>query len=147
MDQTVPRVNTSREELHQIYESADVEVRPFVSHESSSSDHDWREASTVVMERGLGGVVITGWNPGQLRPTAAENERANQRMLTVLEQTGHEIWHADGFSPDRTFREPGFIAWGMDPDQGCAIARDFGQFAIFYYDSDGNRSVISSGLA
>ena len=99
------RVETSREELHQIYESADVELRPF-----DSSENDWKSAPAVVRERGIGGVVITGWNPGQLRPSEAENDQANRRLLSVLLSTGYEIWHADGFSPDRSFREPGFIA-------------------------------------
>lgn len=135
------RVETSREELHQIYESADVELRPF-----DSSENDWKSAPAVVRERGIGGVVITGWNPGQLRPSEAENDLANQRLLSILLSTGYEIWHADGFSPDRSFREPGFIAWKMNPELGCQIASDFGQFAIFYYDESGNRQVISSGL-
>lgn len=141
LDQHLDRVDTSREELHEIYESADVELRPF-----DSSDKDWKSAPVVVRERGLGGVVITGWNPGQLRPSEDENDRANERLLSVLQTTGHEIWHADGFSPDRSFREPGFIAWEMNPELGCEIARNFGQFAIFYYDESGNRKVISSGL-
>lgn len=135
------RVETTREELHQIYDSAEVELRPF-----DSSEKEWKSAPAVVRDRGSSGVVITGWNPGQLRPTMEENELANQRLSTVLVATGLEIWHADGFSPDRSFREPGFIAWEMSPEQGCEIARDFGQFAIFFYDEAGNRSVISSGL-
>lgn len=140
-DVPINRVDTSRDELNQIYESAAVELRPF-----DSGTEEWRDAPTVVRERAQGGVVITGWNPGQLRPTEAENNRANQRLLSVLVDSGYEIWHADGFSPDRSFREPGFIAWGMDPELGCHIARDFGQFAIFYYDAHGNREVVNSGL-
>ena len=131
------RVETSRQELHEIYASAVVEARPFGSNESQ-----WRDLTEIVIARKQGGVVITAWNPGQLRPTFASNVQANSNLLHELEKTSYEIWEADGFSPDRSFREPGFMAWGMNQHVGCALARDFGQFAIFYYNSDGSRHVI-----
>ncbi len=135
----VERVSTSRMELHDIYESAHVEVRQRGADESS-----WVLASDAVRERGECGVVITAWNPGQWRPTPEVNDAANQRLLRVLMEHGYEIWEADGFSPDRSFREPGFIAWGMDAETGCDIAREFGQFAIFYYLATGERQVMSA---
>lgn len=143
-DSHVPnaRVDISRQELHDIYVTAFVEARPL-----GSSDSDWQEVSDLVVQRKQGGVVITAWNPGQLRPTLAWNERANAKLLQELQRTHFEIWEADGFSPDRSFREPGFIAWGMDQDVGCSFARDFGQFAIFFYHSDGTRHVISADTA
>jgi Protein of unknown function (DUF3293) len=134
----IPRVDTPREELHDIYESALVEARPL-----DAPDAEWQELVSLVTKRGQGGVVITGWNPGQLRPTLADNQEANIRLLEALKRTNYEIWEADGFSPDRSFREPGFIAWGMDSHLGCSLARDFGQFAIFFYESDGSREVIA----
>lgn len=134
-----PRVSTSREALHEIYESALVEVRPL-----NSGEQDWRLAAEVVRERSQGGVVITAWNPGQLRPTPEENADANHRLFNVLRETHYELWEADGFSPDRSFREPGFIAWGMDAKIGCQIASEFGQFAIFLYRPDGTRSVVNA---
>jgi hypothetical protein len=136
-DWRINSVGTSREELHHIYESALVEARPL-----GSTDAEWQELVSLVIERGQCGVVITAWNPGQLRPTLPANQEANLRLLGKLKSTNYEIWEADGFSPDRSFREPGFVAWDMDPKQGCSLARDFGQFAIFFYYSDGTRKVI-----
>jgi phosphopantetheinyl transferase len=134
-----PLVRSTKNELHEIYTGAQVEIRP-----RGASSELWQKPEDVIRLRKVGGVVITAWNPGQLRPSIIVNEKANDRLLKRLESTGLEIWDADGFSPDRTFREPGFMAWGMDPDFGCEVAREFGQFAIFVYHSDGSREVVSS---
>lgn len=136
-DRNTKRVDTSRKELHDIYESALVEARPI-----GSTDSDWQDLVSLVIERSQGGVVITAWNPGQLRPNLIANNEANSRLLEALKKTNFEIWEADGFSPDRSFREPGFIAWGMDQIQGCSLARAFGQYAIFFYSPDGTRKVV-----
>jgi hypothetical protein len=136
-DVPIARVDTTRQELHGIYETALVEARPL-----GSSDSDWQELFGLVAQRKQGGVVLTAWNPGQLRPTLAANERANAKLLRELRGTNFEIWEADGFSRDRSFREPGFMAWGMGRELGCTLARGFGQFAVFLYQPDGSRHVI-----
>jgi hypothetical protein len=136
-----PIVQTTKDELHHIYTTAHVEIRP-----QGSASEAWQDPEEVIRERNMGGVVITAWNPGQLRPSNIVNEKANEQLLEQLEVTGFEIWEADGFSPDRTFREPGFMAWGMDARLGSEFAKRFGQFAIFYYHPDGTREVISSQL-
>jgi phosphopantetheinyl transferase len=125
-----------REELQEIYETAHVEMRPIGS-------QSWQEATEAVRERALSGVVITAWNPGVDRPTVAENEQANVLLLERLKQYCSDIWEADGFAPDRVHREPGFIAWGMPPEVGLRIAREFDQFAIFYFDANGTRVLMS----
>jgi len=134
-----PLVQSSKHELLDIYSGAHVEVRPL-----GSSDDQWQDPIDVIRRSNVGGVVITAWNPGQLRPSIIANEKANERLLAHLKDTGLEIWEADGFSPDRTFREPGFMAWGMTAQLGCEIAGKFGQFAIFFFHSDGTREVLSS---
>lgn len=125
-----------REDLLEMYESAHVEMRPFGS-------QVWREGRESVRERALSGVVITAWNPGPERPGIAENIQANELLLARLGKYCTDIWEADGFSPDRTHREPGFMAWGMSPEIGLQIAREFGQLAIFYFETSGNRVMYS----
>jgi hypothetical protein len=125
-----------REDLLEIYESAHVEMRPIGS-------QVWREGRESVRARALSGVVITAWNPGPERPGIAENNQANKLLLARLGKYCTDIWEADGFSPDRTHREPGFMAWGMSLEIGLQIAREFGQLAIFHYQASGNRVMYS----
>jgi len=123
-------------DLLEIYESAQVEIRP-------SGSQLWQEGSQAVRERALSGVVITAWNPGLDRPSIEENNHANELLLKRLETYCSDIWEADGFSPDQTHREPGFIAWELKPEIGLQIAREFGQLAIFYFEASGNRVLLS----
>jgi phosphopantetheinyl transferase len=125
-----------REDLLGIYESSQVEMRPIGS-------QVWQEGAASVRERALSGVVITAWNPGPERPGITENNQANELLLARLGNYCNDIWEADGFSPDRSHREPGFMAWGMSPEIGLQIAREFGQLAIFYFQASGNRIMYS----
>lgn len=125
-----------REDLLQIYESSCVEMRPMGS-------QVWQEGTASARARALGGVVVTAWNPGSERPSSAENNQANELLLARLGNYCNDIWEADGFSPDRSHREPGFMAWGMSPEIGLQIAREFGQLAIFYFQSSGIRVMYS----
>lgn len=126
----------TREKLLEIYESAHVEIRQVGS-------GVWLNGADAVRERAMDGIVITAWNPGSDRPSVAENEKANDVLLTRLREYCSDVWEADGFSPDGLHREPGFIAWGMDPEIGIRIAREFSQFAIFYFDASGDRVLLS----
>lgn len=126
-----------RRELHDLYESSLVHARPL-----KSGNDNWQELMSLVLARGHGGVVITAWNPGEARPDRMINERANAKLLRDLLKTSYEIWEADGFSLDGSFRERGFLAWGMDQKTGCDLARNFGQYAIFFYKADGTREVV-----
>ena len=128
----------SRAELHEIYESALVDIRPL-----GAGPQDWVQAPALIKRKGMSGVVITAWNPGKSRPSRADNEAANKRLLMELKAAGFEVWEADGFSEDNEHREPGFIAWEMSPELACDIARGFQQFAIFHYLADGTRTVVS----
>jgi len=131
------RDEPGREDLLEIYECAHVEMRPIGS-------HVWSEGTESVRARALGGVVITAWNPGPERPSIAINNQANELLLARLGEHCTDIWEADGFSPDQTHREPGFMAWGMSPELGLQIAREFGQLAIFYFEASGNRIMFSA---
>jgi hypothetical protein len=127
----------AREILHGIYESAQIELRPI-------GTQVWTDAVDTVRKRALSAVVITAWNPGTDRPSITANVEANQRLLARLRESCPDVWEADGFSRDRAHRESGYIAWGMQPDLGIKIAREFNQFAIFYFTANGDRSLISA---
>jgi hypothetical protein len=123
-------------ELHEIYESSQVEMRPIGS-------ELWKEGVEAVRSRAKSGVMITAWNPGPDRPSIDENNQANDLLLKLLRTYCSDIWEADGFSPDGRHREPGFIAWEMKPELGLQIAREFGQYAIFYFEANGTRVLLS----
>lgn len=122
--------------LLEIYESSQVEMRPI-------GFQSWQKGAEAVRSRAMDGVMITAWNPGSDRPNIEENQKANDRLLKRLETFCSDIWEADGFSPDKTHREPGFIAWQMNPEIGLQIAREFGQLAIFYFEASGTRVLLS----
>jgi phosphopantetheinyl transferase len=126
-----------RNELHEIYESSRVVMRPIGS-------QLWKEGAEAVRSRAMSGVMITAWNPGPERPSIEENNQANELLLKRIETYCSDIWEADGFSPDGTHREPGFMAWEMKPEIGLQIAREFGQFAIFYFEASGTRVLLSA---
>jgi hypothetical protein len=87
-------------------------------------------------------VVLTAWNPGHERPTSSVNDEANNRMFEVLQATGYPIWPADGASPDGAFHEPGFCVWNIPIEEALVIARDFRQYAVYLYQSDGSRETV-----
>ena len=125
-----------RQALFAIYEQALVTAQ-------DPTNEEWLDPSFECLTRGHDAVVMTAYNPGTHRPSWAENEAANERMFEVLRGTGLEIWRADGFSADGTWREPGWLVWQMPMELGCAIAADFGQFAVYHYDEAGQRTVVS----
>lgn len=127
---------SDRAALFAIYEMALVAAE-------NPDDSEWVDPSFECLRRQQSAVVMTAYNPGTERPTWAENEAANGRMAAVLAATGREMWRADGFSADGTWREPGFLVWGMSLDEGCRIAATFDQFAVYHYDAQGARTVVA----
>ena len=127
---------SERDVLFAIYEEALVAAL-------DPADREWVDPAMECLTRRQSAIVMTAYNPGTGRPTGAQNEAANARMLEVVQGLGLEIWQADGFSADGTWREPGWLVWGLDIDEGIRIAGAFGQFAVYAYDADGVRSVVS----
>jgi len=121
--------------LFAIYEEALVSTE-------NPADSEWVDPSLECLSRRQSAIVLTAYNPGTDRPTWAENEAANERLLEVLVDSGYEVWPADGFSADGTWREPGWLAWGMPVEVGVSIAADFGQWAVYAYDVEGARTVV-----
>jgi len=124
----------TREDLFGHYDSTIVSVL--------HPEHGWTDPALVMLERGDTAVVMTAWNPGFERPGRDINELANARMRAELVLTGHETWRADGTSPDGTFHEPGWLAWGMQVPDAIELARRFGQFAIYVFDATGERTTV-----
>lgn len=78
--------------------------------------------------------IITAWNPGSRRTRRAANCRANQRLAKALQAGGWSIHPAGGRSEDGVHEEPSFAVVGIMPDAVLALARVFGQAAVFYWD-------------
>lgn len=77
--------------------------------------------------------VITACNPFGRRLTDAENARRTEALARVLEGRSIMAVPADGVSPDRMHREPGFAA-AISLPVAASIATSFDQTALFWYD-------------
>jgi len=132
-------VELDRQALFAEYEGAIVSAcDPF-----AMDDFGWSDPALFCAMRGSGCVVITAWNPGFQRPGQQVNEASNARLLAQLQDLAYEVWPADGASPDGQFHEPGFLVWDMPVEVACALAADFGQFAIYAYTEEGERRVVA----
>lgn len=102
----------------------------------------WVDPAPLCRARGVGAVILTAWNPGWERPDRATNDTNNRRLEAQLADSGADFWPAVGSSRYDDHSEPGFIVWGMAAEEGCALARRFGQFGIYLYDADGVRVTV-----
>lgn len=75
--------------------------------------------------------VITAWNPGDDRPTRAENEAANERLRLELVRRGWIPVRAIGADPDSDHLEESWAVVGMSDDSARAIGAAYGQVAVF----------------
>ena len=129
----------AREELFAEYAAAIVSAQ-----EPGATDATaWSDPALFCAIRGQAGLVMTAWNPGFARPSLAVNEANNARMLAILEESGFEIWSAECASPNGQYREPAFLVWEMPAESGLILAAEFGQFAIYVYSEEGERTVVS----
>ena len=78
--------------------------------------------------------VVTAYNPGRMLPDA-ENARRERQLWRAAERSGARFLRADGVNPDGTEREVG-IAIAMERDRSIALAAEFGQSAIFWFDGE-----------
>ena len=92
------------------------------------------EVAQRLRELGLGHAwaVVTAHNPGRI-VAETENERRERELSVVVATFGVRFLRADGVSPDGTHREPG-VAVALDQHSAIALASDFGQSAIFWFD-------------
>ena len=77
--------------------------------------------------------ILTAFNPHGRDHDADDNARRDARLRDELTRRGIPWVCADGRSPDATHREPG-VAIRTDRGTAIAIARDYGQSAIYWYD-------------
>lgn len=77
--------------------------------------------------------VLTAFNPHGRDHTAADNEERDRRLRADLTARGLTWVCADGWSPDRSHREPG-VAVVVDRTTAQQIAREYEQSAIYWYD-------------
>lgn len=75
--------------------------------------------------------VITAWNPGDDRPTRAENDVANERLRGELIERGLNPVRAVGSDPDSDYFEESWAVVGLSDDEARAIGAAYGQVAVF----------------
>ncbi len=96
--------------------------------------------STAVTEWPFEGEVhvLTAWDPaGRQRPMEVNNEQ-NAQLAADLMRLGGSVLPAKGYSaidPGKggpgEFLDSGFVVWGLDTEAVLAVARNFGQEAIY----------------
>lgn len=89
--------------------------------------------------------IVTAWNPGTKRPSETENRKANDRLYAALRAGGWSFYPAGGRSADGTHVEPSFAVLGIDADTALALARQFDQAAILYWDGAAARLLWCDG--
>ena len=92
----------------------------------------------------LSGVVhvITAWNPGDLRPTHEENQKASGELRMRLLGLGLKPIRALGADPDSDHAEESWAVSGLSDDQARALGAEFGQVAVFRL-ADGVQTVLA----
>ena len=94
------------------------------------------ETARRLRELGIGVAwgTVTAHNPGGLVERAV-NEKREKELTAAVASLGVPFLAADGVSPDGTHREPGYLIGG-DQDAVVALACEFGQSAIFWFDGE-----------
>lgn len=77
--------------------------------------------------------ILTAYNPHGRDHSAADNEARDRALRADLDARGLTWVCADGWSPDRTHREPG-VAVVVDRPTAQQIGRQYEQSAIYWYE-------------
>lgn len=87
--------------------------------------------------------VLTAWNPGAARPSAADNHAANERLHCALVSLGLHPHPAVGrdAAPGSSHAELSWAVTGLTDDQARALGLCFGQWAVFRIEP-GRQTVI-----
>ena len=76
-------------------------------------------------------VLVTAFNPGSVIASREENERRNRELEYLLVKSGHKLFRSSAIDPYGSWpEEEGFVAIGMDINDGELAARVYGQNAI-----------------
>jgi hypothetical protein len=78
--------------------------------------------------------ILSAWNPGpgEPRPSAAANRRANERLGAHLDARGVERWPTMIVPALPQWREEAFCVRGLDEMEAWRIGEAFQQRAVFY---------------
>ncbi|MBU6147630.1 MAG: DUF3293 domain-containing protein [Actinomycetales bacterium] len=111
-------------------------LRPLISHYLGSRvavevAGQWLPVQSALPLTGSPLHVITGWNPGFLRPGRARNDAANATVHEALTAAGGEIWPALGGDPTGSHVEHSWAVAGVAESTVCEIGAAHDQCAIF----------------
>jgi len=74
--------------------------------------------------------IITAFNPGSRRFNREENLLRHAQLREQLAPHCRILLNSTSQSPDGYWKEPGFWALDVDPDQAAFLGRAYGQLAI-----------------
>jgi hypothetical protein len=80
--------------------------------------------------------IITAWNPGSVVRSRAANEAANGQLQQRLERHGMAHAPAIGASPDKRWREAGFLVERLHRVHAAELGAEFGQISVFEITAD-----------
>lgn len=89
--------------------------------------------------------VITAYNPMGLSHEQAENEAANVALRERLRELGFHPLPAVGRAVTGDWEEPGFAVSDLGQDDALALAREFGQLALFWVETDTVSALAADG--
>ncbi len=81
--------------------------------------------------------LITAFNPGSTTRTEKWNQEANARLEARLRSLGSAYLAGRGMSPDGSHVEPSFAIFDITREASLALAREFGQAAIVWFEGNG----------
>jgi|GEM_PF-1036838 len=77
-------------------------------------------------------ILITAWNPGSRRQSAARNIAANKTLAEWLEQHAYQYMPTEHRAAQPEWNERGFAVLNMQWQQGITLAKRWGQNAILF---------------
>lgn len=98
-------------------------------------DGRWVAGFDFASRRGRPVHVVTGWNPGDERPSRDTNQLRNDQLKFELEGMGFEVFAALGSDPHSDHAEESWAVVGMSDQQAIEVGRHFDQAAIFRIDA------------
>ena len=128
MAATVPSASMDRSELERVFRSAMYSV------ETPLGVQQFRIGHHVEGLEGVSFAMVTGDNPGGVQRRPDENRGANERLQAALSRL--DCVFTEGFSDDGhgQHQEQHFGVFGITREDALALAREFGQAAIVWFD-------------
>lgn len=77
---------------------------------------------------------ITAWNPASLPRGERENRDADARLCTRLDEAGAGRTPMRAQDARGAWLEPGWLVGGLDADAIDALAREFGQAGVLFWE-------------